>query len=161
MTDALKTIYSSNVVSQKAYDTVELFHPYFSETFYFIADSNPRDLRLEDGTTHTFQPFGFTIQKPATGAKQTDMAFSFSNVLKLGSVELENASEDLTTAITFTYRVYADGSDTPQTDPIVLELTEVNATPTTVTGTASRTNLYGRKIPSRVFEPWVFKGLVQ
>ena len=161
MTDALKTIYSSNVVSQKAYDTVELFHPRFSETFYFIADVAPRDLKLEDGSTQTFQPFGFSIQKPATGAKQSDMAFSFSNVLKLGSVELEKASEDLATAILLTYRVYIDGEDTSQTDPIILELTEVNATPTMVTGTASRTNLYGRKFPSRVFEPWIFKGLVQ
>ena len=161
MTNHLRKIYASNVITHLAYDTVELYHPNFSETFYFIADSKPRDLQLEDGRTVTFHPFGFNIQKPTTGAKQSDMSFTFSNALKLGSRELEKASEDLTTAIKLTYRVYADGTTSPQTDAIVLELSEVNVTALVVTGTASRSNLYGRKFPSRVYEPWIFKGLVQ
>ncbi|RLA50727.1 MAG: hypothetical protein DRQ98_12475 [Gammaproteobacteria bacterium] len=81
------------------------------------------------------------------------MAFTFSNVLRLGSEELERASQDLTTAIKLTYRVYMDGEDTPQTEPIILELTEVNINALTVTGTASRSNLYRRKFPTRVYEP--------
>ena len=160
MTEELKRIYSSNTVTQKAYDTVELYHPKFTQTHYFIADVSPRDLALEDGSVMTFQPFGFSIEKPSTGDKQSGMAFTFSNALKLGSQEMELASEDLTQPIILTYRVYTDGSDQPQTDPIVLELTDVTTNAHTVAGTATRSNLYGRKFPSRVFEPWVFKGLV-
>jgi len=161
MTEELKKVYSSNVVDQLAYDTVELYHPNFSSTLYFIADSKPRALKLDNGAAATFQPFGFSVQRPSTSEQQADMSFSFSNVLKLGTVEVENASRDMSTPIRLTYRVYMDGSEYPQTEAIVLDLANVVVTAGVVSGTASRSNLYARKFPARVFEPWVFKGLVR
>ncbi len=160
MTEKLKQIYASNTVETKAYDTVELRHPNFTQTYYFVQDYQSHEWELEDGGLAVFEPFGFTIQKPKTGGPQQDMAFVFSNVMRLGVQELELAVKDIHIPITLVYRVYAEGYDFPQTDPITLHLTDVVASPETISAVASRTNLVQQKVPSRVFEPWVFKGLV-
>jgi len=159
MTDNLKRIYASNVRSAKAYDTVELYHPLFSRTFYFIADVTSKLLQLDDGSYAEFMPFGFSIQKPSTGDKQQDMSFIFSNALGLGSQELEKAAEDIRTPIKLRYRVYMDNSTQAQTETIELSLTNVSTNANSVSATASMVNLFQRRVPARTFEPWVFKGL--
>ncbi len=159
MTEELKRIYSSNTKFVKAYDTVELSHPNFSQVYYLVRDIVPHEWVIEDGTIQTFEPFGFKIQKPSIDINQQDMTFVFSNIMRLGSQELERASKDSTTPIQLTYRVYADDDTLPQTNAIILHMTNVVATAQSISGTASRVNLFQRKVPSRNFEPWIFKGL--
>lgn len=164
LSEELKSIYSSNTVTQRVYDTVEMYHPLFTETFYLIADSLPKTLEVFNNDTQlweqqVFQPFAFTITRPPKGSKQQDMQFIFSNVAQIGITQLELAAEDMSYPITLTFRLYIEGDLQPHNDPIVLELTNVSATSTTISGTASRTNLFGKKVPSRNFDSWIFKGV--
>lgn len=164
LSETLKEIYSSNVVTQRVYDTVEMYHPLFTETFYLIADPIGRSLDIFNEDTQLweskfFQPFAFTISRPPKGSKQQDMQFVFSNVAQIGIEQLELAAEDMSYPITLTFRVYVEGDIQPHSDPIVLELTNISATATTISGTAARTNLFGKRVPSRNFDSWIFKGV--
>lgn len=166
LSEDLKEIYSSNVVGQRVYDTVEMYHPLFvPQRFYLIADPIPRDLQVEDPDnpgvyiSQTFQPFGFTITRPAKGSNQQDMQFNFDNVAQIGIEQLELAAEDMNTPIVLTFRPYIEGNTMPQEDPIILELVNVSATASSISGTAARTNLFGRKVPTRTFDSWIFKGV--
>ena len=87
------------------------------------------------------------------------MQFTFDNVAQIGIEQLELAAEDMDSPITITFRAYIDGNPRPQADAIILELTNVSATATSISGTAARTNLFGRKVPSRSYDPWIFKGV--
>lgn len=165
LSEELKEIYSSNVVTQRVYDAVKIYHPLFTEEFYLIADVVQRDLQVEDEEnpgeyiTKTFQPFGFSISRPAKGSNQQDMQFTFSNVAQIGIQQLELAAEDMDTPISLTFWPYIDGDTMPQSDGMTLELTNVSATAISISGTAARINLYGRKVPSRTFDSWIFKGV--
>ena len=158
----LKEIYSSNAVSNKAYDTVELSHPNFTQTYYLIDANAPKTLKLEDGNEVVFQPFVFTLSLPKKGSNQQELGLVFDNVAQIGITELERASENITIPITMKYRVYTDDdfNNTPKSDAVVLSLKNVNATAKTITATASRANLYARKVPKRTFDSWIFKGLL-
>lgn len=163
LSEELQEIYASNTTGQIVYDTVVMYHPLFTQTFYLIADPTPRALRVEDGlggfTTEVFTPFAFNISRPAKGSNQQDMQFNFDNVAQIGIEQLELAAEDMDTPITITFRPYIAGTDFPQATAIILSMTNVSATATSISGTASRTNLFGRKVPSRSYDPWIFKGV--
>ena len=137
MTEKLKTMYSSNIVEQLAYDTVEVYHPNFTETFYLVADYKPHTFKLEDGTYRDFQPFGFTITRPDVGSNQQDMQFNFSNVGQVGITQMELAAEDTSVSVTLKFRVYIDGDVEPQTAVLELQLTNITATSMSISGTIS------------------------
>ncbi len=163
LSEDLKKLYSSNPIVVRAYDCIFLSHSLFLETHYFINDSEPRTLQVDDGaggyTTHTFQPFGFGVVKPEKGSNQQDMALSLDNVEQLAGMELERASENMDEPIVFQHIMYIDGSDLPQTSALVLELTNITATQKSITATATRVNLFGLKVPTRNYESFIFKGL--
>ncbi len=159
MTEKLKRIYSSNVVDLKAYDTVELQHPRFRKTWYFVQDTKSHVWRATSDQLVTFEPFPFSIQKPPTGGNHQDIIFSFSNINRIGVIELEKAAKDIRTPIKLTYRVFTDDAVDPQIMPLELNLVDISVTAEAIAAVASRVNLFQRSVPSRVFEPWIFKGL--
>lgn len=161
MTEDLKQLYVSNTADIRAFDTVEMSHPNFSQVFYLINDPVGQTLMLDDDVTPAdFIPFAFSISPPPKGSNQQDMQFIFDNVMQIGIDELERAAVDIDTPITIIFRTYIEGSNLMQAPAISLEMTNVSATHQTIAGTAARVNLFGRFVPARIFEPWNFKGLI-
>ncbi len=158
----LKEIYSSNAVDVQAYDTVELSHPNFTQTYYLVDANEAKSWKLEDDSEVVFEPFVFTLSLPQKGSNQQELGLVFDNVAQIGIMELERASDNIEIPITMKYRVYIDETypRTPKSDVIVLSLKNVSATAKTITATASRANLYARKVPKRTFDSWIFKGLL-
>ena len=159
LTEELKKVYASNTYAIKAYDTVEVSHPKFSRTYFLVIADVPKQWKTESGTMQTFRPSPFSIKKPTKGDNQQDMVFALDNTAQIGIQELERAAQDMNIPIKIVYRVYIDGSQDPQSAPIELYLSNVEATITSISGVASRLNLFSRKVPARIYEPWVFKGL--
>jgi len=153
----LREIYTQNI-SIQSYDTIELYHPLFSKTYYMVRSNTPITKDV-NGTLTDFEPYGFTVVPPKKGSDDQSLAFMFDNTSGMSTRELENASYDTDTPITLTYRVYIDGQDDPQITPIVLNLTNISATTNSVTANANRVNLYGRKVPNIAYDPWRFKGV--
>ncbi len=148
LSEELKKIYSSNPVGQRFYDTVEISHSMFSQTYYMIQDAEDHQLKLEDGSVVTFMAFGFSIRLPKKGDVQQDIGFVFDNVSRAAMPELEVAATKIEEPIKLVYRAYIDSSDSPQTSPISLVLTNIVADNFTVTALATRSDLYKRKIPT-------------
>ncbi len=148
LSDALKKIYSSNPIGERFYDSVELTHSLFSKKFYFVRDTESHDWKLEDGSTVTFESFGFNIILPQVGDVAQDIKFQFDNVGRIGMPELEAAAVKIEEPIKLVYRAYIDGTDLPQTSPISLVLTNIVADNFTVSAVATRSDLYKRRIPT-------------
>ena len=161
LSEALKTVYSSNPVAVRAYDTVELSHSLFLKTYYLVRDSQNHDWQLEDLSTVTFEAFGFNVKLPDAGSPQQDLAFQFDAISGVSVQELERAAENIEEPIKLVYRAYVDGYDTPQTTAINLVLTNVVADAYTISAMATRPDLYNRVIPNgaNVFYDSRFKGL--
>ncbi len=158
LSQALQEVYSSNTLDIRAYDTIELSHSMFSQTFYLIQDDVPHNLELEDATVVEFVPFGFSMNLPVKGSNQQDVGLVFENVAQIGIKELELAAENIKENIVCKYRAYIDGDDTPQSS-LELALTNVSADPFKITSNASRISLYDRHIPKRRYDSWIFKGV--
>ncbi len=161
LSQELKEIYSSNPVDIRAYDTVELSHSLFNETHYLVRDAQNHRWQLEDLSYVDFLAFGFNIVLPEVGSTQQDLKFVFDSVAGMGVSELELAAQDITEPIKLKYRVYTDGYDTPQTTVMTLVLTNIVAGTTTITATATRSDLFKRTIPSgnKAFFDTRFQGL--
>jgi len=159
LSDDLKRVYSSNTIDVRSYDTVELSHSLFTQTYYLINDPVPQILEISAGVSKTFTPFAFSVSLPTKGSNQQEIGLVFDNVAQIGITEIELASGNMKEPIKMIYRVYIDGDITSQIDPIELELTSVSATAISITATATRTNLYAKKVPTRNFDSWVFLGL--
>ncbi len=148
LSEALKEVYSSNPKEVRSYETIELSHSNFSETFYMVLDDVNHDWELEDTSTVTFVAFPIKIKLPELGSAQQDISFVFSNVGREAMPELEHAAENMEEPIRLKYRVFIDGDDTQQTTAINLILTNIVADNKAITAIASRPNLYAKKIPS-------------
>lgn len=148
LSEELKKIYSSNPVGERYYDTVEISHSRFSNTYYMVRDTDVHEWKLESGSTVTFEPFGFDIQLPKTGDVAQDISFVFDNVGQVGMHELEAAAELISEPIKLVYRVYIDGFDTQQMTAISLVLTNIVADNHSISSVATRPDLYKRNIPT-------------
>jgi len=160
LSEALKEIYSSNPVGQRFYETVEISHSLFTKTYYMVQDRESHDWKLEDDSTVTFEPFGFSLVLPEVGGAEQSISFVFDNVGREAMGELEAAAELISEPIKLHYRVYIDGSDISQYD-ISLVMTNIVADNYNITAVATRPDLYARTIPkgNAVFYDSRFKGL--
>jgi len=161
LSEELKRIYSSNPVAVRAYDTVELSHSLFTQTYYLVKDAQNHDWQLEDLSTVTFEAYGFNVVLPEAGSTQQDLKFQFDAVSGISVQELERAAENIEEPIRLIYRAYVDGYDTPQTTAIHLVLTNIVADAYTISAMATRPDLYSRTIPNgaKVFYDKRFLGL--
>lgn len=175
LTEALKKIYTSHSNTLMYYDTIQLYHPNFEGSQNFVYprdDSYPDDLsypsdvntdegshflvrntenmllNLQDNTNEVlFRSYPFNIVPPEVGSEQQDISIVMDNVsLELIS-ELEKAIEQPDTPIKMTYRVYIEGSQNPQMTAIELELSNIVVTMSSISCTATRSNLYERRFP--------------
>lgn len=150
LSQALKELYSSNTVGGRYYETVQLSHTNFSKTFYLVQDTVSRDFCLDSGcaTTKTFEPFPFTVVMPEQGSQQQDLNVVFANMSDELIEEIDKASENTNEPIECIFRIYIDGYDIPQTDEIRLVITQVSVNDKTISGTATRPDLYAKSFPS-------------
>ena len=87
------------------------------------------------------------------------MSIVLDNVAQVAGLELERAAQDIKTPIKLTYVPYIDGSQDPQAPALTLDLTRVQSTISTITATASRVDMFKKKVPTRNFDSWIFEGL--
>ena len=161
LSESLKEVYSANPKDVRSYETIELSHSLFSQTFYFVLDDVDHDWKLEDGSTVTFKTFPIDIRLPEVGSPQQDLSFVMDNTDQQIITELESAAENIDESIKSVYRVYVDGYDEQQRAPINLSLSNIVAKDNTVSASASRPNLYARKLPTgnKAFFDQRFHGL--
>lgn len=170
---ALQECYASNPVDQFPLDTVELLHPSFTDENGVLASVRAvlgyeqwelgleADAPLNPGEMVTFYPIPFDISPVGFAEGETPkLTFSISNVSRLLTKYLEQAIAD-TRPITVIYRQYLN-TDTsrPQIDPVVtMTLTKATAGVTTVTGTATLSDVYSWPFPWQRYTPTRFPGL--
>jgi len=160
LTEELKKIYSSNPIGVRYYETVEISHSLFSKTYYMVQDTESHLWKLEDDSSVTFEPFGFSLVLPEVGGAEQSIQFVFDNVGREAMPELEAAAQLISEPIKLHYRVYADGSDISQYD-IDLVMTNIVASNYTISAIATRPDLYAKSIPkgNAVFYDNRFRGL--
>lgn len=160
-TDELKELYSSNRSDLEGFDTLEISHSLFSKTYYFVKDGVNHTWELEDTTEKEFISFAFEIILPEAGSPQQDVAFSFDNTSLEIMREVEAASANITEAIKLIYRVYIDGIAEPQSTAIELSLTNIVADMKTISGVATRPDLFKGYFPAgnKAYFDTRFKGL--
>lgn len=161
LSEDLKKIYSSNPNDKRFYETVEVSHSMFSKVFYLVKDNENHTWILEDDSVVEFVSYPFEIVLPEAGSTQQDLSFSFDNTSLEIMNEVENAAQKIDEAIKLKYRVFIDGSDTAQTAVVELSLTNIIADTKTISGIATRPDLFKKYFPfgaKTVFDKR-FKGL--
>ena len=107
-----------------------------------------------DAVPVTFIPVPFEFELPeADGEGQQDMRLSIANVSRLLMDELERANATTPPEpILLEYRAYLNDDPAPTPDPpLRLYFSEVEATPTAISGVASRTDVINRRFPFAVY----------
>lgn len=175
MSEALKECYASQPVDEYPLDTIELLHPSFVDDL-----GNPTsilavrafeswmltlevDAPLRPGQTLEFLPIPFDITSPGFAEGEVPkLVFSISNVSRLVSQYLERAIS-MTDPITVIYRQYLNTDTTvPQTDPpIIMELSSASSSVTTVSGTATLSDVHNWPFPWQRYTTKRFPGLVR
>ena len=159
MTEELKKIYASNLLTDRVFDTVILSHSQFSRTYYLVADNEKRNLKDKNGVFQSFEPFAFKAIQPDKGGNQQDLQLVFDNVLGLGTEELDRAVMTPDESVVCTYCTYIESSDDPQIHPIVLELASISMSAHTIVSTAQRPDMFRNKVPKMNFDSWIYKGI--
>jgi hypothetical protein len=158
----LKRVYASAPADRRYVETVELFHSLFPVTYWLANDVQGWDFLLEDGTPQHFDLGRFAVVLPVNdGRGQQDLQLTVDNVGRVAMDALEAAALNPQENIRVTYRVYVDLAGTlPQNDPpLVLSLSKVVATPSVISGTASRADTLNRPFPSFLYRPDLYPGL--
>lgn len=175
MSDALKECYASQPVDEFSLDTIELLHPSFVnddgtatsilavrafESWFCTLEV---DAPLRPGQTLEFLPIPFDITETGfADGEVPKLVFSISNVSRLVSASLERAIA-MTDPITLIYRQYLNTDTTvPQTDPpVIMELTSATSSTTTVSGTATLSDVHNWPFPWQRYTTERFPGLVR
>jgi len=157
ISDELKIIYS-NETTLRSYDTIQLSHSLFSQTFYFIQDNLSHDLQLSDNTPVTFEPLGFSVVLPTIGSAQQDMTIVLDNVNQQLIKEINLSAQNITEPILVTHNVYIDGFPTPQSADINLSLRNIKVSKGQVSGTASSKDTIGKGFLTEKYDSR-FRGL--
>lgn len=161
MKEALKECYASSPVDEFALDTIELIHPAFVDdagnptSILAVRAFEPWELTLEvdapfrPGQRLKFEPIPFDITDPGFAEDEVPkLVFSISNVSRMVTKYLEMAISQ-TTPITAVYRQYLSTDTTvPQTDPpVIMELSSASASATTVSATATLSDVHNWPFP--------------
>lgn len=147
LTDALKTLYTSNTRTFEHIETVEISHSAFDSVYYLTNDGSDHVFKLDDGSLQNFISYGFELVLPEKGSNQQDLQFTFDNVAGIAIDFLTQASQNYSEPIVLIYRIYIKGITDQQSTPLKLSLTNIALTSKSVTARATRTDLINRKIP--------------
>jgi hypothetical protein len=158
---ALQRIYASAPAGETIFETLELRHPLFSQSWFITNAPLPFTAQLETGVAVAFVCLPFSAKLPgANSGGQQDLALVIDNVDREIIAELERAAGDPTQRISAVYRSFTNFDLTaPASDPIALSISDISATATRVEATASRTDVLNRPFPSVRYETGQFPGL--
>lgn len=139
-----------------------LAHSQFSQTHWIINRPTAMTLTLEDSTAQPYQPAYFEMVLPKMDGKgQQDIQLTLQNVDRVIVDELEAANALPSERIQVTLRLFleSDPGAGPQNEPLVLSLSNVQASSQTVTGTAGRSDILNRMFPAEVYRITRWPGL--
>ncbi len=151
ISDKLKEIYSSNPVNTRYYDAIELSHPNFTQTYYFVLDHVSHSFKNKADSLVTFEPMAFQIQLPQVGENQQDIQLSIDNTNLQLVKELNNASADFTTPITLVASVYVDNDEEIQNQSYTMKIKTISANYSSVTATATSLDTINIQFPTHTF----------
>lgn len=176
MEQALAEAYASNPIDEIVYDTLELHHPAFIDDFgnptavrVVQAYENLRayledDAPLNPGEEVEFVGLAFSFSKPGfdDDGGVPSLKFTISNVSREITKYLEQAIVQ-TDSIVIMWRQYLSSDlSGPQMLPVVrMELTSVEASVMSITGTATLATVHNFPFPSKQYTPDDFPGLVR
>ena len=158
ISDKLKEIYSSNPVNERYYDAIELSHPNFSQSYYFILDNKAHLLKNKAGTVVSFEPMGFELRLPQVGENQQEIQISIDNTSLQLVTELNNASADFKTPITLVASVYVDNDIEIQNQSYTMKIKTISANYSAVVATATSLDTINIQFPTHTFN-YDFPGL--
>jgi hypothetical protein len=158
---SLARVYASAPADDDYIETLELAHPLFSQSHFVARQPYAFNATLEDARYVTFQPFPFSAQLPAqSGSGQQDLILAIDNVDQSIIAEIELANGDPTTKVSAIYRVFtASNLAAPAFVLPALAMSDIVATDTQVSGTASRTDVLNRPFPSKLYTIALYPGL--
>ncbi len=159
MTDALKIVYSANLLTDRALDTIALHHSSFSQTYRFVADTKQHSFKNKAGVLNVYEPFSFKVISPDKGGNQQDVQLVFDNVLGIGTAELNAAIEHPDELISCIYTVYLESSEDLQGIRYILSLGAISLNARTITATAQRKDMFQTTVPKIKYDADRFKGL--
>ena len=165
---ALKEAYASAPTDEIIYPTLEIWHQNFTTPIRVVNAVKNIRATLEStaprnpGESVTFTAFAFSFKKPDVSADGSPtLTIEIDNVSRQILTELQPAAVS-SGEITVIYREYLlSDLSAPQNDPpIVLTITNISATVTRVTATATLGNYNNRKFPGLVYDAQKFPGLL-
>lgn len=160
LTDAQREAYAVASVDEVSLETVEISHD-TAGTVYLVKDQQELTATLEDASTVTFEPVGFTLSDPIMGEDGAqEMTLTVDNVDKRISEYLDNV--DGSQIPTFLKKRYFLASDTSQpstVEPYELTVTEVTSTLTQVTLTATFVDVLNKAYPNNKYTRKQFPSL--
>jgi hypothetical protein len=131
-----------------------LSHPEFTATHWIINRPFPMTLTLETAAAQLYEPAHFEMVLPTMDGKgQQDIQLTLQNVDRIIIDELELANYDPSIRIIVTVRLFLENEPTagPQNEPLILSLSNVQASAQSVTGTAGRSDILNRVFPAEVY----------
>lgn len=162
MTPAEKEAYANADDSRVMLYTIELNHPQFTQPLRIVADNDPLDAEIEDGSTVTFTPFFFSMKRPPINEEpDPSLQITVDNVSGFLTPYLDIASRS-GQSISVIFRVYliddSDGSITRLTH-LKLAIRNASATMTSVTLMAAHINPANLPFPRETYTADRFPGL--
>jgi len=148
MTDELKKVYLDAQVDIILIDTIELYHPNFSKTWYLCKYHEEFEAELEDTTPVTFVPWGFDVVLPessSTGQANTQFVIDVTDLEALE--ELRRYKDDPSTPIIMRWRQYFSTSVEPQVEAIEVKLMDIQFNYNKVSGAGSKPDIINRRFP--------------
>jgi hypothetical protein len=164
-TTALRTAYASAPAGTDIWPTLELSHPYFTQTWYLTSAPAAFSATLETtgNPIVTFQPFPFAVVLPTVdGAGQQDLQVTLTNADQTIADEIQRAHHYPTLLITAVYREFLStlgSTQLPQSAPLRLAFTSIQITEEAVSGIAGRSDVLNRRFPGVWYDVALFPGL--
>ena len=168
MTPAEQEAYANADDSRITLYTLELKHPRFRDedgnevTLYIVNDNDPLEAEVDDGSTVTFLPFGFTIRRPPISEEpDPSLSIDVDNVSGFLTPYLDAASRS-GDSIRITFRPYLvdqqEGSIT-RLSSLGMVIRNASTTMTTVRLMAAYINPANLAFPKETYSSDRFPGL--
>jgi len=161
LSDAIKEAFAVAPVTKVIYDTLEIRQATVQPSIFLVRSHQVLQAVDENGVTRTFIPVGFSITlPPETKDGFRSLSIAIDNI---GGSVVQFIQKALSSQVPVEviYRPYLsdDLSRPAMNPPLVLYLTDIQITPTQVTGRATFMDVVNRRFPSELYTRARFPGL--
>jgi hypothetical protein len=162
LSEALKEAYALAPSNVATLETLEFSHPALpGGSIFLVKDFAPHDFLLEDGSTlQTFQPCGFSVQRPQTGQNGAQqMSIVVDNVNQV-ITDFINKIKSSSSKVTVTYRPYLSNDlHCQMIPPLQLWMTDVTVSETQVAANCVFLDIINMPFPNDFYTRDRFPGL--